>query len=60
MISTFCIVFPLISHADPGPPDPNDAPIDGGVSLLIAAGAAYGLKKFRAARKKEQEEDLKL
>ena len=59
MISTCCIVFPLSSRADPGPPDPNDAPIDGGVSLLIAAGAAYGVKKFRA-RKKEQEEDLEL
>lgn len=26
-------------------PDPDDVPIDGGASILIAAGVAYGLKK---------------
>jgi hypothetical protein len=33
---------------DPGLPgnDP-DVPLDGGVSLLLAAGAVYGLKKIR-------------
>ena len=30
-----------------GPIDPNDAPIDGGLVLLLAAGAAYGVKKYR-------------
>lgn len=28
-----------------------DVPVDGGVSLLLAAGAAYGLRKLRAKRK---------
>ncbi|MFZ1453201.1 MAG: hypothetical protein WAT20_10880 [Ferruginibacter sp.] len=38
--------------ADPnGPPPPNDAPIDGGLSLLLAAGAAYGVKKYRDGRR---------
>jgi hypothetical protein len=35
---------------DPGE-DP-DAPIDGGVSLLLAAGVGYGIKKARDQRKK--------
>ena len=39
--------------AQPGdPPDP-DIPIDGGISLLIAAGALYGSKKIYDARKKK-------
>jgi hypothetical protein len=33
------------------PGDPSPIPIDGGASLLLAAGAAYGLKKVRASRK---------
>ena len=32
------------------PPDPNDIPIDGGVSILLAAGIGYGLKKYRESR----------
>ncbi len=34
----------LLAQADP-PPDPVDTPIDGGLSLLLAAGIAYGAKK---------------
>lgn len=37
-----------------GPPPPNDAPIDGGITLLLAAGAAYGVKKYRDSRKNEE------
>jgi hypothetical protein len=38
----------------PTPPNPPPAeiPIDGGASLLIAGGVAYGLKKLRDRRKK--------
>nr|WP_294870653.1 hypothetical protein [uncultured Pedobacter sp.] len=33
---------------DPGlPGDDPDVPLDGGVSLLLAAGAVYGIKKIR-------------
>ncbi|WP_210514094.1 PID-CTERM protein-sorting domain-containing protein [Hymenobacter terricola] len=32
---------------------PTDTPIDGGVSLLLAAGGAYGLKRLRASRAKK-------
>lgn len=48
-----CIAVPLITLAQ-GPPDPEDTPIDGGLSLLLAAGAAYGVKKYRDRRKDEE------
>lgn len=33
-------------------PDPTAVPIDGGVSLLLAGGVAYGLKHLRSRRRK--------
>jgi len=36
--------------------NPSPIPIDGGVSLLLAAGAAYGVKKVRDSRKAKKEE----
>ena len=44
--SQFCVA----QIGDPG--DDPDAPIDGGISLLIAAGVGYGLKKAHDKRKK--------
>jgi hypothetical protein len=45
----------LVSLAGDPPPfnpgDPTPIPVDGGVSFLLAAGAAYGVKKVRDARK---------
>jgi hypothetical protein len=42
----------------PGPvdddPDTAQAPIDGGVGLLIAAGVAYGAKKAKDSRNKKR------
>ena len=47
-------MLPLFAIAqDPG--GGPDAPIDGGLSLLLAAGTAYGVKKYRASRKKQDE-----
>lgn len=47
--------FPLIAIAqDPG--GGPDVPIDGGLSVLLAAGAAYGVKKYRDHKKKNMEE----
>jgi hypothetical protein len=40
------------SHGDPG--GSPDVPIDGGISFLIAAGAAYGAKKIRDGRRKKE------
>ena len=38
----------------PDEPDPVNTPIDGGVSLLIAAAIAYGWKKAYATRKQNK------
>ncbi len=61
------MVLPLmgISQDPPGPGDtgggnPDDAgsvPIDGGLSLVIAAGVGYGAKKIREHNKKKREEE---
>lgn len=60
-ILTLLVVFalPLIAIAqDPG--GGPDAPIDGGLSVLLAAGAAYGVKKYKDNKKKNNENsDLK-
>ncbi|RZK32456.1 MAG: hypothetical protein EOO63_01310 [Hymenobacter sp.] len=32
------------------PPDPTPVPLDGGASLLLASGVAYGLKRLRQRR----------
>jgi hypothetical protein len=59
--------YSLITLADPpGPPSPGGsptgsggtpvgAPIDGGLSILLAMGAAYGGKKLYQARKEKKE-----
>ena len=41
--------FPTTNRQDPG--GNPDVPIDGGISLLIAAGVALGAKKAHAKRK---------
>lgn len=50
--------LPALVHAQgPGDPgcDPLDpaCPIDGGLSILLAAGVGYGIKKVRDASKKQ-------
>lgn len=63
-VATLCILslatsISLFAQGGGGPvPDPtptsgtNNVPIDGGISLLAAAGVAYGAKKLHDARKK--------
>jgi hypothetical protein len=50
--------IPAVSNAqvDP-PPDPIDTPIDGGLSILLAAGVGYGVKKAYDKRKKTANEN---
>ena len=36
----------------PAPTSPTAVPLDGGASLLLAGGVAYGLKKLRNRRKR--------
>jgi peptidoglycan/LPS O-acetylase OafA/YrhL len=60
---TLVLVFSLLvlpmfinnASAQPPPPPPQDIPIDGGLFLLIAAGAAYGARKFYKQQKNTQE-----
>lgn len=53
-----CIAFPLVTLAQGGgPPDPQDVPIDGGLSVLLAAGVGYGVKKYRDAKKAKAAEE---
>jgi hypothetical protein len=37
---------------EPGPP-PDNVPVDGGLSLLLAAGAAYGVRRLRGRKEKK-------
>ena len=51
----------LVAQGPPPPPgggqgDPPTIPIDGGLSLLLAAGVAYGGKKVYEMNKKEDED----
>lgn len=46
-------VVALAAHAQPGGGGvtPTPTPIDGGASMLLASGVAYGLKRLRERRK---------
>ncbi|MGG9972083.1 PID-CTERM protein-sorting domain-containing protein [Ferruginibacter sp. SUN002] len=44
-------VLPKFALAQIDPGEDPDAPIDGGISLLVAAGVGYGVKKARDSRK---------
>jgi hypothetical protein len=47
------IAQPGSGGPQPGtPPDPTEIPLDGGVSLLLAGGVAYGVKHLRDRRRK--------
>ena len=49
----------VLAQTTPTEPGPDvDAPIDGGVSLLVAAGIGYGIKKVKDNRKKKAIEIL--
>lgn len=51
MLITTVLPFFAMAQTDPG--CGPDCPIDGGLSLLLAAGVGYGVKKYRDGRKKE-------
>ena len=64
MVSLIALMMP-IGHAlaqapggddDLEDPDPQDVPIDGGLSILLAAGASYGARKMYLKKKKQQDE----
>ena len=48
----------LVIAQDPGGlPAVNDVPLDGGLSILLAAGVGYGIKKVRDGRKEKNQTD---
>jgi hypothetical protein len=52
---TSAIAMAQFGTEPPDQEDPNpttEVPFDGGATILLAAGAAYGLKKIRDRRKK--------
>ena len=49
-------VFAQPSTGGPGPtptPDPTAVPLDGGASLLVAAGIGFGIRKLRARSRRQ-------
>ncbi len=47
--------FEAMAQIGPPPPPGGGVPIDGGASILLAAGAAYGARKlYRASKDKQQ------
>jgi hypothetical protein len=49
------LLFVLTSQAQPssgGPTPVTGAPIDGGISILLASGAAYAVRHLRQRRRK--------
>jgi hypothetical protein len=59
LIIALAFLAPILSHAQaPTPPDPNDVPLDGGLSLALAAGAGYLVKRRHDSKKKKNRELL--
>lgn len=51
------IMVTLVQAQPPGlPAAPSQAPIDGGLSLLAAAGGAYAIKKLRDKKKNDADD----
>jgi len=46
-------VTSIVCYAGPGGFRDPDTPIDGGISLLVAAGVGIGIKKVREMRKRK-------
>jgi len=46
--------FVETAASQPPPPPPQDIPIDGGLSILLIAGAAYGAKRLYSASKEDE------
>ena len=64
ILTAIIFFFVLVVKAQPeengGDPPESDVPLDGGITLLIAAGVGYGARKYRNERRKiKKEEELK-
>jgi len=64
IVISLCV--PMYVSAQPGfdgggGGDTQDTvPLDGGISLLVVAGAGYGIKKIKENRKKRKEDSLSI
>ena len=47
------ILFPLITTAQPADPNDTFVPLDGGLTILLGAAAAYGSHKIKEKRKRK-------
>lgn len=56
ILLTTGVALALTGNPPPLPFAPTQAPIDGGLSLLAAAGGAYAVKKLRDRRRDSIEE----
>jgi hypothetical protein len=54
LVFGFLLITQVALSQPPPPPQPEAVPIDGGLSLLAAAGAALGAKKIWDARKNKK------
>lgn len=53
LLAAVCLLITSISYAQAPPtggPAPANVPIDGGASLLVASGVAYGLRRLKQRR----------
>ena len=58
-LTAFALFATELVMAQPGLPNaPDQAPIDGGLTLLAAAGGAYAIKKLRDKKKSEDHIDM--
>ena len=57
LLSSMLLAVTFIYAGPPGGGGGSGAPIDGGLSLLIGAGASYGIKKLY--KKKGKKEEIK-
>ena len=58
LVLAVAMCLPALVNAQTDPPtEPVDVPIDGGLSLLLAAGVAYGVKKGYSNHKKKRNAD---
>ena len=62
LVLSLFLVIPAVTFAQAPPPPPNgtgreiDAPLDGGLSLLVGSGVAFLAKKGYDKRRKEKKQ----
>jgi len=57
LIDIVILLLPAVAHAQP-PDFPNgSAPVDGGLSLLLAGGIGYGIRKIREKNENNKQQN---